>query len=128
MIAWLYMLQLLQRREVSLQQLVQQSQQVARCTAEISLSIGDVNGAFSCIENRYASMADRVDQFDGLAFWMPGGWRFSLKRSKTEDLVRLNFETRGAADDLLDQGEEVLSLLRPFVTKADGDEPCLQLQ
>jgi len=59
---------------------------------------------------------------------MPGGWRFSLKRSKTEDLVRLNFETRGAADDLLDQGEEVLSLLRPLVTKADGDEPCLQLQ
>jgi phosphomannomutase len=122
------MLQLLHRRGVTMLQLVQESRDVARCTAEISLSIGDVNQAFGCIENHYASKAARVDQFDGLAFWMKGDWRFSLKRSKTEDLVRLNFETKGKSEDLLQEGEEVLSLLRPFSDRTEIEAPRLVLQ
>lgn len=128
MIPWLAMLQLLQRRGVSLHQLVKEHQGLARCTAEISLSIEDVDRAFSCIESHYGQRADRVDEFDGLAFWMPGSWRFSLRQSKTEDKVRLNFETKESSEDLLGEGEQVLKLLRPFCRLADTEKPVLFLQ
>jgi len=128
MIAWLSMLQLLQRRGVSLRQLVEEHQGLARCAAEISLSIENVDRAFSCIDGRYGPRAERVDEFDGLAFWMPGSWRFSLRQSKTEDKVRLNFETKGRPEDLLEEGEQVLKLLRPFCRLTDAEKPVLLVQ
>ena len=128
MIAWLSMLKLLQRRSSPLHQLVRQQQDLARCTAEISLTIEDIDRAFSCIEGHYAPSADRVDGFDGLAFWMPGNWRFSLRQSKTEDRVRLNFETKGRTEDLLEEGEQVLKLLQPFCRLIDTQKPSLFVQ
>ena len=45
---------------------------------------------------------------------MAGGWRFSVRRSKTEDFIRLNFEARGQADSLMEEGVRVFERLEAF--------------
>jgi phosphomannomutase len=62
----------------------------------------------------YGDKASDVDHFDGLSFVMPGDWRFSLRRSKTEPVVRINFEARKTGETLIEEGVKVLGLLEPF--------------
>ena len=59
---------------------------------------------------------------------MPGSWRFSLRQSKTEDKVRLNFETKARPEDLLEEGEQVLKLLHPFCRLTEAEKPVLLVQ
>ena len=51
----------------------------------------------TCIErvqNYFASEAASIDELDGLSMSFDT-WRFNLRKSNTEPLVRLNVETRG---------------------------------
>jgi phosphomannomutase len=64
--------------------------------------------------SRYGGKAQTIDSFDGPSFDMPGDWRFTLRRSKTEPLVRLNLEARGNKDRLLNEGGELLQELMPY--------------
>ena len=55
-----------------------------------------------------------------LSFEMPGDWRFTLRQSKTERVVRVNFEARKTADTLLEKGLQVFEVLEPF--RADEND------
>ncbi len=48
----------------------------------------------AAIEARYAPLALKVDRTDGLSFEF-ADWRFNLRTSNTEPLIRLNVEARG---------------------------------
>ena len=48
-------------------------------------------------EEKYAPGALSVDTLDGLSVEF-ADWRFNLRKSNTEPLVRLNVEARGSAD------------------------------
>jgi phosphomannomutase len=114
MFAWLTILGLVAERQVSLHELVAERRQKIFCTPELSLSLGDFNGAFQKLLSAYSETALSTDHFDGLSFEMPGDWRFSVRRSKTEPVVRLNFEARRSPDTMLEEGEKVLALLEAF--------------
>ena len=60
----------------------------------------NVDQAALCIErvqNYFASKSTSIDEIDGLSMSFDT-WRFNLRKSNTEPLVRLNIETRGDHD------------------------------
>ncbi|MBV1878787.1 MAG: hypothetical protein KUG79_14190 [Pseudomonadales bacterium] len=120
MFAWLMAIQLLQNSDYCLQELIALRREKYLCTPEISLNLENVDQAFETIERSYRATAISVDHFDGLSIVMPEGWRFSLRKSKTEARVRLNMEAKCSEQQLIDNGETVLKHLQPFKAE-NGD-------
>ena len=58
----------------------------------------------------YAHLSPSLDETDGISADF-GQWRFNLRSSNTEPLLRLNVETRGDADLLRRRTEELSSLI-----------------
>ena len=56
--------------------------------------VGDPAAVLARAEARYADRAPQVDRLDGLSLSFDR-WRFNMRRSNTEPLLRLNVETRG---------------------------------
>lgn len=73
-------------------------------SGELNFAIDDPNAALARVKAAFAPEAVGVDEMDGLGVDM-GSWRFNLRRSNTEALVRLNVEARNEAQ-LVAQGVE----------------------
>ena len=114
MFAWLTVLGLLARSEPSMREMIEVRRREISTTPEINLALTDVDRAFASVLAHFGAQAMAIDHFDGLSFTMPDNWRFSLRRSKTEPVVRLNFEARRARDTLLAEGPRVFEVLAPF--------------
>ena len=63
------------------------------------------------IEARYGAGALKVDRTDGLSFEFPD-WRFNLRSSNTEPLIRLNVEARGSESLMRAKRDELLAHLK----------------
>lgn len=93
MIPWLLVSQLISDGK-SMSQLVRERMQAYPCSGEINRTVADVKAVLTAIENRYAAAAKAVDRTDGLSVDM-GPWRFNVRGSNTEPVLRLNVESRG---------------------------------
>lgn len=114
MFAWLTVQGLLAESGASMQEMIQDRKSEIAITPEINLVLTDVDRAFASVLLSFEEEATEIDHFDGLSFTMPGNWRFSLRRSKTEPVVRVNFEARRAADTLMSEGPRVFQVLEAF--------------
>ena len=63
-------------------------------SGEINRSVPDINAVFGSVKSRYESAALSVDETDGISYEFEN-WRFNLRASNTEPVVRLNVETKG---------------------------------
>ena len=77
---------------------------------EINRRVQDASAALVEIERRYAADALAIDHTDGVGIEF-ADWRFNLRKSNTEPLIRLNVETRGDRDLLSRRTDELLALL-----------------
>jgi len=59
---------------------------------------------------RYAKDAIEVDDIDGYSFEF-ADWRFNIRMSNTEPVVRLNVETRGDQRLLEEKTAEILAIM-----------------
>jgi len=114
MFAWLTVLKLLDEKGELIQELIRERRAEIYCTPEITVSLSDADAALALMLKAYGGKASDVDHFDGLSFVMPGDWRFSLRRSKTEPVVRINFEARKTGETLIEEGIKVFGLLERF--------------
>jgi len=71
------------------------------CSGEINFKVKDAKAIIKAIEVKYAADALRVEYIDGLSVEF-SNWRFNVRSSNTEPLLRINIETRGDRD-LVDQ-------------------------
>lgn len=113
MYAWLKVVELVSMVEAPIDELIARRREQFKCTPEQSLQLIDADQAMTDVLEQFASRAVGIERDDGFGFDM-GSWRFSLRHSKTEPKVRLNFETSGAAEDLLAEAEQVLKRLEPY--------------
>ena len=60
------------------------------------------------------SDASFIDELDGLSMSFEN-WRFNLRRSNTEPLIRMNVETRGDQTLLAEKTEELKLLIKANV-------------
>ena len=72
--------------------------------------VPDPEGALQRVEAFYAAEALSLDRTDGLSMEF-ADWRFNLRPSNTEPVLRLNVETRGDKSLLQDKQTELLNLI-----------------
>ena len=103
MIPWLLVAELVSRQG-PLADLVAHRKAAFPSSGEINFMLDDPKAAIACVRSEFESEAQSIDEIDGLGFDM-GDWRFNLRSSNTEPVVRLNVEARGDAQ-LIPQGVE----------------------
>ena len=94
-IPWLLVAALVSVSGRSLSDLVAARMQAYPASGEINRKVGSVPAVIAAIETEYAARAAVVDRTDGLSCEFEG-WRFNLRGSNTEPVLRLNVESRGA--------------------------------
>ncbi len=93
----------------SLGELVGQMIKNFPCSGEVNSEVADVKETISRIEAAYPGGA--IDRTDGLSIEFEN-WRFNLRGSNTEPVIRLNVETRGDEALMRAKTEELLALIR----------------
>ena len=110
MIPWLLVAELMGRTGKTLSELVGARIAAYPASGEINREVDDAEGALNRLRAHYETSATTVDDTDGYSFDF-GDWRFNIRRSNTEPVVRLNVESRGDAQLMEQKTAEVLALL-----------------
>jgi phosphomannomutase/phosphomannomutase/phosphoglucomutase len=111
MIPWLLVLQVICERGQSLSELVGERMRLFPASGEINRRLtGDPKTILARVRGLYESRAVAIDLTDGLSLEFPE-WRFNLRSSNTEPLVRLNVESRGNEALMKEKTAEILALL-----------------
>jgi phosphomannomutase (EC 5.4.2.8) len=107
-IPWLLVAALLSQSGQPLSALVAERQRAFPASGEINRRVGDIDAVLARIEAAYAPQALRVEKVDGLSVEYPD-WRFNLRGSNTEPVLRLNVEARGDAGLMRARTDELLA-------------------
>lgn len=113
MIPWLLVLELMGRKKAPLSSLVAERQALFPCSGEINYRVSEVKAVLDEVEAAFSSLATRISRLDGLSLEMPD-WRFNLRGSNTEPLLRLNVETKGRRSKVAARVAEVEKIIQNF--------------
>lgn len=80
-------------------------------SGEINSSLPDPAKAIARVLNQYQESALNVDYTDGISLEF-ADWRFNLRSSNTEPVVRLNVESRANEVLMSEKTKEILDILR----------------
>ena len=111
MVPWLLVVELMQQKQKTLSELVNERMIAFPASGEINSTVEDPAALLKSIEERYASQAESIDFTDGLSVEYPD-WRFNLRLSNTEPVVRLNVESRGDEGLMREKTSELLALIK----------------
>ncbi|MEZ8165576.1 MULTISPECIES: phosphomannomutase CpsG [unclassified Vibrio] len=110
MIPCLLVIELIGETQQSLHQLTSSSMDRFPSSGEINRRVSDPEQVMAYVLSHYQVDAVEIDHTDGLSMNM-GTWRFNLRKSNTEPLIRLNVETRQDRALLSLKVDELLSFL-----------------
>ncbi|MEZ8048761.1 MULTISPECIES: phosphomannomutase/phosphoglucomutase [Vibrio] len=110
MIPWLLVIELMSKTQQSLYQLTSASMDRFPSSGEINRRVSNPEEVMACVLLHYRDNAVDIDHTDGLSMNM-GTWRFNLRKSNTEPLIRLNVETKQDRTLLSFKVDELLSFL-----------------
>jgi phosphomannomutase len=110
MIPWLLVAELMSKTGKSLSALVGERQAKFPASGEINREVEDAGKTLQRLHEHYAAKALHVDDIDGYCFEFDD-WRFNIRMSNTEPVVRLNVESRGDKALMQEKTKEVLGIL-----------------
>lgn len=110
MIPWLLVAGLVSTTGQSLAEMVEDRMAAFPCSGEINFRVEDPKACIERVLSHYQSASPSLEHVDGLSADF-GHWRFNLRCSNTEPLLRLNVETRGDEALLRERTAELTSLL-----------------
>ncbi|MCD9098585.1 phosphomannomutase [Luteimonas fraxinea] len=110
MIPWLLIADLISRTGTSLTDLVADRMQAFPCSGEINFVVDDAKATVARVMAHFESQKPALDHTDGVSADF-GQWRFNLRSSNTEPLLRLNVETRADAELLRARTDELSALI-----------------
>jgi len=93
MIPWLLAVSVLSETQQSLSSLVEEMIKKFPCSGEINFKVKDTQVTIQKLFDHFANQNPSIDQTDGVSLDF-GAWRFNVRASNTEPLLRLNIETR----------------------------------
>lgn len=110
MIPWLLVAEMICKTGKTMSQLVKERMAAFPASGEINKTIADPAALLKKVQERYEISAKSMDFTDGLSMTFED-WRFNLRMSNTEPVVRLNVESR--ADKVLMEAKtnELLALM-----------------
>lgn len=109
-IPWLLVAAMLSRTRLPLSRLLDACMQAFPVSGEINMTVRNIDAAQARVGRHYASAAQKVDWVDGLSMEF-NDWRFNLRGSNTEPVLRLNVETRANRALLKEKTGEILRLV-----------------
>jgi len=110
MIPWLLIAELVSQTGTALGDLVGDRMQAFPCSGEINFRVDDAKATVARVLAHYTDQEPALDHTDGVSVEF-ATWRFNLRSSNTEPLLRLNVETRGDAGLLRVRTEELTALI-----------------
>jgi phosphomannomutase len=110
MIPWLLVAAQLGRRGLSLSALMAEGMAAFPCSGEINRSVADPAAVLAKVAAQFRPGALSESSVDGLSLAF-ADWRFNLRLSNTEPVVRLNVESRGDAALMAARTAELLALI-----------------
>ena len=110
MIPWLLVAEIMSRTGKSLSALVDERIALFPASGEINRTVDDATEVLERVEDLYAKDAITVDHVDGVSVEF-ADWRFNLRASNTEPLVRLNVESRNDPELMRVRTEELLQAM-----------------
>ena len=110
MIPWLLVAEMLCVKNQSLGELVGQRMQAFPASGEINRKLGNAQVVIQGIRDIYEPDAVSIDGTDGVSIEY-SDWRFNLRTSNTEPVVRLNVESRSNIELMKAKTADLLALL-----------------
>lgn len=110
MIPWLLVLELLSNTDKTFSELMKERMDRYPCSGEINSKVKDVDEVLKCIEVEYGKRGE-ITKIDGLSVSFDD-WRFNLRRSNTEPVIRLNVECKQDGSLMKSQTKELLVKIR----------------
>lgn len=111
MIPWLLVAERISRSGVPLTDMVADRMQAYPCSGEINFKVDDAAAVLQRIIAKYAAGALVFDRTDGISLDFKD-WRFNVRTSNTEPLLRLNVESRGDENLMKEKTAELERLIR----------------
>ncbi|MDR3444387.1 MULTISPECIES: phosphomannomutase [unclassified Dyella] len=111
MIPWLLIASLVASTGTSLAEMVEDRMAAFPCSGEINFKVEDAKASIARVLDHYASANPVLDHTDGVSADF-GHWRFNLRSSNTEPLLRLNVESRGDIALMEQRTAEIADLIR----------------
>lgn len=108
MIPWLLVTELMCRTGKKLSELVEARMKLYPCSGEINRKVADSKAVLAALEAKYAD--GKQDKLDGLSVDYDA-WRFNVRTSNTEPVMRLNVETKGDTALLAEKTKELLAII-----------------
>ena len=110
MLPWLLVTGLLCESGKSLGEMLQERMRRFPCSGEINRRVTDAPRLLEMVRQRYAPQALHEDRLDGINLEF-AEWRFNVRMSNTEPLLRLNVESRGNKGLVEDKTAEILEMI-----------------
>ncbi|MEJ6392041.1 phosphomannomutase [Gymnodinialimonas sp. 2305UL16-5] len=111
MIPWLLIGELLNRKNTTLKALMEERRTTFPSSGEVNFRVDDTGPVISRIESTYAPQASSRDDIDGLSLSFDS-WRFNLRSSNTEPLLRLNIEAKGNPELVAEKLDELRNMIQ----------------
>ena len=108
MLPWLLVTELMSQTGKKLSELVEAREKLFPCSGEINRKVAAPDKVFVALQEKYKD--GKQDFLDGVSIEFDN-WRFNVRKSNTEPVVRLNVETRGDADLLKAKTAELLAII-----------------
>jgi phosphomannomutase len=110
MVPWLLVLEIMSESGKPLSQLVEECIERFPASGEINREVSDAKAVIDKVLAHYKEDAEDIDYTDGVGVSF-AQWRFNLRMSNTEPVVRLNVESRGDIALMEAKTKEILDLM-----------------
>jgi len=110
MVPWLAIVSEISTSGKTLKDMVQERIAKFPCSGEINFTVADAPAILEKIENTYTPAAIKVEHIDGVSVEFEN-WRFNVRSSNTEPLLRINIESRGDRELVNQKVKELSDLI-----------------
>ncbi|WP_371187609.1 phosphomannomutase CpsG [Thalassotalea maritima] len=111
MITWLLIAELISQKDVPLSSYITKMQHRYPISGEINMTVSDSDAVIKKVKKHYQALAEYIDLTDGLSMSFID-WRFNLRSSNTEPVLRLNVETKKNRKLLAKQVTRLTALIK----------------
>jgi phosphomannomutase len=111
MIPWLLVAQEMSLTGLKLSELVSERIKLYPCSGEINLKVDDPDAVIARLKEKYVPKATSVSELDGISLEFGDVWRFNVRKSNTEPVVRLNVESAGDEALMRSKTDEILGIM-----------------
>ena len=110
MIPWLLLTQIMGSKNKSLSELVNERIEKFPVSGEINVEVSNTATVIAEVKSHFGTAQHTLDEMDGIGMDF-GTWRFNLRPSNTEPLLRLNVESRGDQMLMEQKRDELLEII-----------------